>query len=597
MIQNGPINWLTGGEAGYGITTMGSMFARMCARAGLHIHGYAEYPSLIRGGHNTAFVRVGPSPVLSHEGKVDVMLALNKETIEKHVLEMDKDGAVIYDNEAIDFDFSAVGKNVRIVAVPLARITKELGAERVMRNTVALGASFAVLDFDFDFIGSVLERTFLRKGAEVVEHNIRMAKAGYDYVKENFANGFPTCGGDVLPFEKKLSGVANQPSRMVISGNEAIAIGAIRAGLKFMSAYPMTPVTSIMQVIAGQGTKYGIVMKQTEDEISAINMAIGASHMGVRAMTASSGGGFALMTEALGMSAMTETPLVLVMGTRPGPSTGMPTWTEQSDLRFVMHASHGEFARVLFLPGDPKECFEMTFKAFNLAEKYQMPCLILTDKYLGESVSTVEPFDHKNLKIDHGESISMDDALKIPEGTYKRFKLTESGVSPRALPGYPNCIYTTATDEHREDGDLDESSENRIKMMDKRARKMATLKTESLPESECFALHGDVDADLTIVGWGSTKGPILEAVSNVNTDGKKVNFLQIKCALPFPEKGVTEILKNVKKVLIVENNSEAQMAGVIREYTGILIENRLLRYDGRPIPASQIFDKIKEILS
>lgn len=237
MTSNGPINWLTGGEAGYGITTMGSMFARICARAGLHVHGYAEYPSLIRGGHNTAYVRVSADPVLSHEGKVDVLLALNKETLEKHILEMCDDGAVIYDGESIDFDFSNASKNLRIVNVPLTRITKELGAERVMRNTVALGASFAVLDFDFSFVSGILEKTFLRKGAEVVEHNIRMAKAGFDYVKENYKD---------INFAKKLPTPVDLQQRMVMSGNEAIAIGAIRAGLKFMSAYPMTPVTSII---------------------------------------------------------------------------------------------------------------------------------------------------------------------------------------------------------------------------------------------------------------------------------------------------------------------------------------------------------------
>jgi 2-oxoglutarate ferredoxin oxidoreductase subunit alpha len=280
------------------------------------------------------------------------------------------------------------------------------------------------------------------------------------------------------------------------------------------------------------------------------------------------------------------------MGTRPGPSTGMPTWTEQSDLRLLMHASHGEFGRVLFLPGDAVECFEMTGKAFNLAEEYQLPCLILTDKYLGESVATTEVFEHKNYKVKRGALMSMEDAMRIKDGDFKRFENTASGVSLRAVPGYPNCIYTAATDEHDEYGGLDETGENRKKMMDKRARKMVALKADGLPESERFFLHGDADADLTIVGWGSTKGPILEAMNLARENGLKVNFLQIKCALPFPEEGVSAVLSKAKKILDIENNSEAQMASVIREYTGILITDRFLRYDGRPLNAREIFEKI-----
>jgi 2-oxoglutarate ferredoxin oxidoreductase subunit alpha len=565
---------------------MGAMFARICARAGLHVHGYPEYPSLIRGGHNTAMVRVGAKKVLGHDPKIDVLLALNKDALDLHLSELNDGAAVIYDGESVPYDFSAVQglpAGVRIVSVPFARITKELEADRVMRNTVALGASFAVLSGDFNLIYNVLERTFLRKGPEVVEHNSRVARAGYDFVLKNFGEGL--CG-------KKLTAVAGALERMLLSGNDAIAIGAIKSGLKFMSAYPMTPVTSIMQTVAANGVKYGIVMKQTEDEIAAINMAIGAAHMGVRAMTASSGGGFALMTEALGMSAMTETPLVVVMGTRPGPSTGMPTWTEQSDLRFVMHASSGEFGRVVFLPGDNDECFEMTLAAFNLAEEYQMPCFILTDKYLGESVSTTEIFEHKKYKVKRGTLMSISDATRVKDGDFKRFENTASGISPRAVPGYPNCIYTAATDEHNEFGDLDETGENRKKMMDKRARKMVALKSHGLPESERFCLHGEADADLTIVGWGSTKGPILEAMNLACEKGLKVNFLQIKCALPFPVDGVAAILAKAGKILDVENNSEAQMAGVIRENTGILISDRFLRYDGRPLNAREIFKKI-----
>lgn len=596
-----PLTWLVGGEAGYGITTMGETFARVCSRAGLHVHGYGEYPSLIRGGHNTAMVRVSPERVLAHSDKIDLLMVLNRETLDFHLNEMAEGGAVIYDGESVVWDYAkdeeAVSRKLRIVSVPLARLTKELEADRVMRNTVALGASFGILDFDFSYVEQILADTFARKGKEVVDYNIKVARAGYNYVKENFKDGFPVTDGGKKVFGKKVASMKAAPKRIVISGNEAIALAAIKAGVKFMAAYPMTPVTSIMQIIASHGVKYGIVMKHTEDEIAAMNMAIGAAHMGVRAMTVTSGGGFSLMTEALGMAGITETPLVVIEGTRPGPSTGLPTWTDQSDLRFIMHASQGEFPRVVMLPGDVDESFTMTLKAFNLAEKYQMICLINTDKYLAESIQSTAPFKHEDYRVDRGELLSLEEAVKLKEGDYKRFEFTESGVSKRAVPGMPNCIYSVSTDEHKEDGDLDESGENRRKMMDKRARKMVTLQKESLKEDEMMELHGPTEADLTVVGWGSTKGPLLEAVHVANENGLKVNFLQIKYALPFPSEGVSRVLENAKKTLMVENNSEAQMAGVIREHTGIRIDERLLRYDGRPLHPAEILDKIKTFLS
>jgi len=597
------LTWMVGGEAGYGITTMGQMFARACARAHYSVFGYPEYPSLIRGGHNTAQVRVGKSDVNAHSDKMDVLLALNEETVDLHLDEMAEGGVIIYDGQSVQLDAEKIrAAGLHLASVPLADITKELGADRVMRNTVALAASAAIVGLPFEFIQSVIESNFARKGKEVVDFNIKVARAGYDHATEL-----------EVPFEKKLPELTDgdaeaerdeseqvREQEIVISGNDAIAIGAIKAGLKFMAAYPMTPVTSVMLTVAKHGEKYGIIMKQTEDEIAAVNMAIGASHMGVRSMTASSGGGFALMSEALGMAAMTETPLVIVEGTRPGPSTGLPTWTDQGDLRFVLHASQGEFPLVTALPGDVDECFEMTLKVFNLADKYQMPCLIITDKYLGESICSTKPFAAPDY-VPMTSTITAADAEKIADGEYLRYKLTEDGVSPRALPGYPNCIYTASTDEHAEDGDLDESSANRIAMVDKRDRKFETLQGTDLLEDDMMELHGPEAADLTIVGWGSTKGPILEAIEAANSQGMSVNFLQIKYASPFPSKGVERMLNETSihdgKLLLVENNSNGQMGGMVREHTGIKIENQLLRYDGRPVNPAEVFEKIKTLLA
>lgn len=586
MSKHNHFTWMVGGEAGYGITTMGQMFSRICTQSGLFAFGYVEYPSLIRGGHNTAMVRVGSSPVHSHSDKVDMLLALNKETIDLHFNEITPGGVIIYDGENLSFD-SSLRSDVLFASVPLNRITKELNAQPLMRNTVALGASFGMMNYDFSFVEKVLADTFGRKGQEVVDFNVKVAKAGYDYAVTNFSGK--------VNIEKDLKGRnaadGTIEKRIVLSGNEAIAIGAIKAGVKFMAAYPMTPVTSVMLMIAKYGVKYGIVMKHSEDEIAAVNMAIGAAHMGVRAMTATSGGGFSLMTEALGMAGITETPLVVVEGMRPGPSTGLPTWTDQADLRFVMHASQGEFPRTLFMPGDVDEAFYMTLRAFNLAEKYQMLCMILTDKYLGESVMTTKPFEHKDYKIDRGLLIPKEDAAKIADGTYKRFEFTENGVSRRAVPGTANCVYAVSTDEHNETGDLDEGSENRNKMVEKRDRKLQALRAE-LKDLEMFELHGAADADLTIVSWGSTKGIILEALDLGEENGKKVNFLQIKCVLPFPSQGVKKVLENAKKTLLIETNFDAQMGGVIAQNTGIIISDKLLRYDGRPFNPAQILEKI-----
>ncbi len=574
--------WMVGGEAGYGITTMGQMFSRACTQSGLYAFGYVEYPSLIRGGHNTAMVRVGSNPVHSHSDKVDMLLALNKETVDLHVHEMSVGGVIIYDGENVIL--SEKREDVLYASIPLGKITKELGAQALMRNTVALGASFGMMKYDFKYLEKVLADTFGRKGQEVVDYNVKVARTGYDYAIANF--------GDKVKIGENIQPIEGAATKIVLSGNEAIAIGAIKAGVKFMAAYPMTPITTVMLMIAKYGVKYGIVMKHSEDEIAAVNMAIGAAHMGVRSMTATSGGGFALMTEALGMAGITETPLVVIEGMRPGPSTGLPTWTDQADLRFVMHASQGEFPRVLFAPGDVDECYNMTIKAFDLAEKYQMLCMIITDKYLGESVMTTVPFDHKNYKPDRGQLISRAEAEKMEDGKYKRFEFTESGVSKRAVPGTPNCVYAVSTDEHNETGDLDEGADNRNKMVEKRDRKLQTLKKESLKEIDMLQLHGAIDADLTIVSWGSTKGPILEALDLAEEQGKKVNFLQIKCVLPFPTEEVKKVLTGAKKLLMLETNFESQMSGVIAQNTGILIQDKLLRYDGRPIHPAQILEKI-----
>jgi 2-oxoglutarate ferredoxin oxidoreductase subunit alpha len=572
-------SWKIGGEAGYGIMTTGFIFGKSFVRSGLFVFDTNEYPSLIRGGHNTYTVRVSEEPIFSHSKSIDILVALTDTAIEKNAIEVKKGGFIIYDEGQVKIKKEL--KGINLIPVPLTQIAVEKSGQNIMRNNVALGASFALIDVNPNIIYDMIKETFGgKKGQEVAEANINVAKAGYDYVKEKFSS-----------IKKIHIKTASNKDSMYITGNEAIAIGAIKAGCKFYAAYPMTPASSIMHFLASKEFDYNIVVKQTEDEIAAIHMAIGANFAGVRAMTATSGGGFSLMSEALGLAALTETPLVLVLAQRPGPSTGMPTHTEQSDLRFVMHASNGEFPRVVVAPGDVNECFYETFNAFNLAEKYQLPVIIITDKFLAESHSTTPKFFLKGLKIDRGQLLTEEELKKIVD--YKRYENTITGVSPRSLPSQENGIFKAATDEHDEYGNINEESDNRTTQVDRRFRKIKVLEAEI----DGAKVYGDEDADVTIIGWGSTKGPILESMKILSKKGVKVNYLQILYIMPFPKNKTKIVLENAKKKILVENNKTAQLGSVIKEEVGIDVDYKILKYDGRPFLPEEIAAKIEEVLT
>ena len=381
---------------------------------------------------------------------------------------------------------------------------------------------------------------------------------------------------DILPVKNKVN------KQIVISGNEAIALGAISAGLQFASIYPMTPISNILHVLAPLQEKYNFIYKQPEDEISAITMAIGASFAGARAMTASAGGGFCLMTEGYGLAAITETPLVIIEGMRGGPATGLPTWTEQGDLRFVLHAHQGEFPRIVLAAGDAEEAYHLTMQAFNLADKYQTPIIIVVDKQICESGFSNAPFNIENYKLSRGKFTTK------KQSNYKRYELSKDGISLRSVPGSGNQIVANS-DEHNELGYSNDEAKNRIDQMNKRMQKLATCAKEDMPAPKLF---GPKNADLTIVSWGSNKGAILEALNNFNN----VNFLHLAWISPFPTEAVKKVLSKAKRVLNIECNSTAQMAGLIKEKTGIEIKNNLLKYNGRPFFPEEIIAKIKKIL-
>ena len=569
------LNWLIGGEAGYGIMSIGVAFSKICSRGGLHIFDYVEYPSLIRGGHNAYYVSVEDKEVFSQKRDVNLLIALNRETIDLHKNELSPDAGIIYDSETVK-----IGKfspKISLYPVPLIKFAQEIGKDKLMMNTVALGACVAVVDYDFDLLASVIKEQFTGKGDEIVNVNINSARAGYDYVKKNFKNKFH--------YQLKKTGKGKS---MIVSGNDAFCLGAIKAGCKFLAAYPMTPINSILHYMKAKEKECNFVVVQPEDEIAAINLAIGASYAGVRSMTCSSGGGFSLMVEALGMAGITETPLVIVESGRGGPSSGLPTWTEQGDLRFLMHASQGEFPRIILAPGDVDDCFYFGMQAFNLAEKYQLPVFLIMDKYVSESHKSTKKFNDKLIKIERG--LLIDEDGKLGE-KYERYKFTDSGISKRAVPGLKNRVVMTSSYEHSELGLFDDGAENHVRMMDKRLGKLKL----ALKDAPKPVLYGPKKAKLTIIGWGSTKYPILEALKTLNEKKAVANYLQITSIIPFHSDIVAKVMDS-SKTLIIENNATAQLRGVIRENTLKTPDYTYLKYDSRPFYPEDIVKKVHGLI-
>lgn len=585
MLAENRVSIKIGGEAGYGIMTAGATLAKSFSRGGLNVHTYSEFPSLIRGGHNTFQICAAPEPIFSHWDKIQVLLALNEETIALHWQELTPGGAVIYDSQKVQLKSDLVGrKDLHIAGVPLEALAEKAGG-KIMMNTVSLGVALSMCDFPFSFLESAIRDQFAKK-KEIADQNAAAAQAGYEFVAQNFAALRPA---HVRP-------VPGAPRRIVLGGNEAVALGALRAGVKFHAQYPMTPASSVLHFFAAQERNYTMVAKQVEDELAAINFAIGASFAGARAMAATSGGGFSLMVEALGMAGMDEVPLVVVDVQRPGPSTGMPTWTDQGDLQFVIHASQGEFPRLVIAPGDQEELFFETFRAFNFAERYQMPVIILSDKYIAEGMRSFEPFAWQDLKVDRGKLLTEAEAQEIfkKDGGdwFKRFRFTDDGVSPRTLPGMKGGMFVAPTDEHDEMGEIFEEAENRTKMMAKRMHKLEVVAKE-IPGPK---FYGPKDADLTVVCFGSTKGPVLETFKDFERKHLKVNMLHFVYLHPFPGKDTASKLKSCKKWAVLEANYTGQLEAILAQHTGLRPAHSFRRWDGRPFSPEWIFSKVEGAL-
>jgi len=542
-------NILIGGEAGQGLVTVGEILARSLVRSGYSIVVTQSYQSRIRGGHNTFSIRVGTEEILAPQESIDFLVALNAETVVLHREKLLPQGFIIADETSACDDDTCL-------KVPF----KQLAAERYA-NIVALGVTGALLGLNEGIIVQTMDDFFGRKHADLAGENRQAITAAFQWTVSKDLSG------------RHLPSILSPRRRLMMNGNDAIALGALSAGLKFYAFYPMTPSTSIGLSLAARTKKMGVVVEQAEDEIAAINMAIGASFAGAPSMVATSGGGFALMVEGVSLAGMTETPIVIVVAQRPAPATGLPTRTEQADLLFVLHAGHGEFPRAIFAPGTVEECFHLTRRAHTCAERYQSPVFLLTDQFLADSYRAVFPFQLEGISpIQPGrESVP----VSLP---YKRYAITESGISPRLLPGMTERLVVAGSDEHTEDGHLTEDLSVRKEMVEKRLRKYRGMQSEVIPPE----ISGDKKPEILLVSWGSIRGAVLEAASIMRKEGKRVKTLSFPQVWPLVPELFLPALQEAGKVVCVEGNASGQLAGLIRQETGFHIEKRVLRYDGLP---------------
>lgn len=550
-------NILIGGAAGQGIDTTVANLEKLLKKSGYSVFTVRDFMSRVRGGHNFTMIRFGNEPIDSHSNKLDGIIALDDDTVEIHMEKLNENGFILCDSKLET-------QHAQAIKLPMAQMAKELGNPRVS-GSIAIGALLKLFNIGLEYVEETL-RAIVKK--EHFEVNLKAVQQGYELTEARFP---------------RIEGMYHD--WMVLTGSEAVGLGAIAAGLKVYAAYPMSPSTTVMEYIASKSIEAGIVVEQAEDEIAGINMAIGASFAGARAMTGTSGGGFSLKVEALGLSGIAEIPLVVVNVQRPGPATGLPTRTEQSDLKFVISASQGEFPRMVIALRNHTDAFYQTARAFDIAERYQIPVILLSDQYLGDSTATVEPYDLSKIQV--AEPCTDE----YEEGTYLRYKITEDGISPRLLPGKTRNFVTADSDEHDEKGFIIESSEERIAMMDKRMRKLDKLKLE-LQEPE---FYGEEKMDTLFVGWGSTYGPIKEAVRILNQmEGSKYGALLFGDVYPLPTKTLLDKAKNVKNIINIEQNATGQLGDLIREQSGVVCTDHILKYDGRQISAEEIVDRIQK---
>ncbi|GIP27298.1 pyruvate ferredoxin oxidoreductase subunit alpha [Paenibacillus sp. J23TS9] len=571
------LSWKIGGQQGEGVESTDRIFSTALNRLGYYLYGYRHFSSRIKGGHTNNKIRISTQPIRAIADDLDILVAFDQESIDLNAHELRPGGVVIADAK-----FGPTlpdGADARLFPVPITSIAEELGTS-LMKNMVASGASWALLGLPMDVFNKAVEEEFGRKGAAVVEKNIEAVKSGADYVLE-------LAGGPLEDFRLEA---ADGKQKLFMIGNDAIGLGALAAGCRIMSAYPITPASEIMEYLIKKLPKFGGTVVQTEDEIAAITMAIGINYAGVRSMTASAGPGLSLMMEAIGLSGMTETPVVIIDTQRGGPSTGLPTKQEQSDINALIHGTHGEIPKVVLAPSSIEECFYDMIEAFNLADKYQLPVIVVTDLQLSLGKQSCEMLDYDRISIDRGKLVPEAPELEAG-GLFKRYELTEDGISPRVLPGQKNGIHHVTGVEHDESGRPSESAANRKLMMDKRLGKMERIKVEN-------PIHVDAPYDspeLLIIGMGSTGGTIQQAREKLENEGITTNQMTIRLLHPFPAEAVMPYVDQAKQVIVLEHNATGQLADLIKLHVGSREKiTSVLKYDGNPFLPSIVVEECRK---
>jgi 2-oxoglutarate ferredoxin oxidoreductase subunit alpha len=627
---NDSVNWMAGGPQGSGVDTAANIFGKACGYGGLYVFGRREYHSNIKGLHSYFHLRISPKIVMANINDVDLLAAFDAETVVRHLNEVTPKGGVIVDTKDMnikvldvptfppefkeeiqkfmknkeigptlsDWLNNAKQRNVKVFPVPymnlLNQIGEQLGIERISRitrmiNVLTIGVSFALLKYDRDLAEKAVKTTFAEKG-KIADMNVLALKTAYDYAEKNFK----------ADFSHKLKKVDVTEERLFVSGNQAVAMGKVLGGCRVQTYYPITPAADESEYLeahqilkTSSGEDEAIVVIQTEDEIAAVNSASGAALAGARAATATSGPGFSLMVEGLSWAGNNEVPLVITYYQRGAPATGLPTRHAQGDLRFAIHAGHGEFPRMILASGDIQECFYDAAKVFNLAEKYQMPVIHLLDKAMANCSQTYPIFDYSKFKINRGEILTE----KNLEGKeYKRFRFTETGVSPRVMLGTKNGLHWYTGDEHNETGHISEEPFNRRRMVEKRMKKLKLVLKEVQVEDK-FNFYGDENSENIVISWGSPKGAIIESLNMLRQKGFKVGFVQLRLIHPLPTEEVKKALEGKKRIVDVENNFLGQLGSVIKEATGIAPNYHVLKYTGRPMTTTEVYEALKAILT
>ncbi|MFB7641833.1 2-oxoacid:acceptor oxidoreductase subunit alpha [Peribacillus butanolivorans] len=575
------LSWKVGGQQGEGIESTGEIFCIALNRLGYYLYGYRHFSSRIKGGHTNNKIRVSTTETRAISDDLDILVAFDQETIDVNYKELHEGGIIIADAK-----FKPVcpeDTKAELYIVPFTEIAQDLGTS-LMKNMVAIGATCAVLGMEISVFNDVVDEIFGRKGEEIVKKNMDAITAGYKAMEVLLGEKL-----GAMELEK-----ADGQKRLFMIGNDAIALGAVAGGCRFMAAYPITPASEIMEYLIKKLPQLGGTVIQTEDEIAAATMAIGANYGGVRAITASAGPGLSLKMEAIGLAGITETPIVIVDTQRGGPSTGLPTKQEQSDLMAMIYGTHGEIPKIVMAPSTVEEAFYDTAEAFNLAEEYQCPVIILSDLQLSLGKQTVQPLDYNKVEIRRGKLVDFE--IEEPENKsyFKRYKVTEDGVSPRVVPGMKNGIHHVTGVEHDETGRPSETAVNRKAQMDKRMRKLNNLaNTFHIP---VYKNTPHEEADLLILGFNSTRGTIDEAIGRLETDGVKVNHAQIRLIHPFPTDEVLSLVQSAKKVVVIENNATGQLANIIKMNVGHVNKIKsILKYDGNPFLPHEIHTQCKEM--